>query len=133
MPHFFFHLQTPYGREIDETGTSFPSAEHAMSEGWRALLEISTDLMHQQRSPAGYRFEVVDSKGRPVFDVAFGDLSPRAYRQIGAAVDASRTRLSETMSRSRALQSEVATAVAEVRATLLRTRALLDGRPSVRT
>ena len=125
MPHFYFHLATPTGREIDDIGSPCPTADHAMLEAWRAVFEICTDLIRAGRAPYGHRFEVCDAAGRLVFELPFSDVTgARAERPRGVP-DVLKARLAVTIQRSRTLRAEVSAAMLDVQATLATTRALL--------
>ncbi len=123
MPQFFFHMATPAGRDEDDIGIFFPSAEHAMVEAWRAVPEITSELVRSGQSPASHRFEICDEAGALVFELPFNDVLGAPPAPSGAEVIQSK--LAATIARSRTLQDEFKAVVADVQATLRTTRDLL--------
>ncbi len=74
MPHFFFDLHSPTDIEIDETGLHFDALEIAYIDVCRAIIDISAEMMKEQRDPQRFVFSIRDRDGRVVFEVPFREV-----------------------------------------------------------
>jgi hypothetical protein len=63
VPHFFFHLQTSDGRELDEIGLSLPSVEAAYLEACASIPGITSESACRRQNLASFAFEITDDSG----------------------------------------------------------------------
>src|SRR3569623_708404 len=100
-----------------------------MVDAWSAIGEINLDLLRQGRASTGHRFEVCDTEGRLVFELAFSDVLAPTKHRAALDQDVLRTRTKETLVRNERLRAEMAIALADLQAPVAATQALLASRP----
>jgi hypothetical protein len=72
MKRYYFHLASPHGRSDDRAGIRLPDMAAAVEEAIRAaLLIIRTPSQTPTTDWRGWRIEVTDQGGVPVFTMPF--------------------------------------------------------------
>ena len=74
MPLLFFHLASPSGINLDDEGSYFGTVEEAYLDTYRAVLEMSPDMVRARSNPLDYSFEVTDPSGLHVFNLSFEEV-----------------------------------------------------------
>jgi hypothetical protein len=125
LTQFYFHLSTPDGFERDEFGCTFDTLEQAYLDTWTAALEISIEMLGRREDPSRFRFEITDGEGLLLLELPFTEvLRPHAIpRCAGFEL---KPRVAERLKRTRELQFEVNSGLAQVKASLRTARALLN-------
>ena len=65
----FFDVRWPMGLEPDETWLELASAEMAYPEAYKAIPDLSNELLRTGDNPHDYSFEVADEAGRVLWRI----------------------------------------------------------------
>ena len=119
MPRFYLHLWNGAEFVVDLEGDELPNVEAAYLEAFEAAKEMAADLIRSHEDPTTYRFDVVDSAGRAVFELPFSEVlgQPRPKRPPSNRPD---------MKRRRELLASVAEEIMIARAVMASARATLE-------
>ncbi len=72
MPHFYFDLRTPEGRQHDDIGLALADVETAYLEAYRAVPGVAAELMRDGADPfLNHSFEIRDAQNRLLIEVPF--------------------------------------------------------------
>lgn len=125
MRRYFFHLATPCGYELDDSGVEFDSPEAAYLDASQAAIELSIEALRRRESTAGHRFEIMDDGGQLLFDLHFSEML-RRDRAVSAPSNAPlRLQLDAGVRRGQDLQRELKAGFAEVLQKIQTAQALL--------
>ncbi len=123
MALFFFNLVSPGGFEVDEIGSELPNVEAAYLEARAAAVEISADMMHNNRDPSGYQFEIVDTERRFLMDFPFSELlRPRATSTLHSQIV---PKVRAAITRGQRLRSEIQNELKNSKHALIASRAAM--------
>ena len=128
VPRYFFHLEEPGGLDRDEIGAEFATPEAAYLDAYKAVLDISLEMLHARQDPTRRAFLVLDATGRQVMEIPFIEvLRPGSAPAPPSTRDQwVRSSVAAAMARGRELKAELRDSVADARTTVLRSRALLQ-------
>ena len=85
MTRYYFHLWTRDEYVMDEIGVELAGADDAYLEAVHGAREITIELLRESRSPARYRFDVVDNCGRLIHSLMFSEALGQPLANISGA------------------------------------------------
>ena len=69
MPRYFFHLTTPNGTDLDDTGIEWPDPNFAYLEACKAIPNTVLEIIKDGGDPANFAFEIVDQTGNVLWHI----------------------------------------------------------------
>ena len=129
MPKFHFNLISDSGGFTpDEVGLEFDTLDDAYLDVFRAILDISFDMLKARKDPHNHSFNIADPAGVVLLEVPFSEaLRPS---RLGKPAPAAPECLIETVSanrrRHRALKADLSDQLSRARLTVEATKLLLS-------
>jgi hypothetical protein len=120
MPRFFFHLVSPGSYDADDVGSEFCDVESAFLDAREAAIEMSAEMLKDQKDPTVHQFEIVDAEGRFLIELPFSEVIRPRTKPLNR--DAARRVLDAQLQRGMRLKAEMQAVIEKTRGIMEQSR-----------